>query len=245
MKGTSVSTLTADMTVGALVAQRLGRARVFERFGIDFCCGGKRPLAEACAARGVPAERVLEALSEEDSRPAEADDPAAMGMGELADHIVEKHHRYLRSELPRLSAMMDKVIKAHGEGHPELWECGQVLGDLRSELEMHMMKEEQVLFPMVHELERAESMPMFHCGTVRNPIRMMEHEHDDAGQALAALRRLTADYTPPADACTTYRVLLYSLAELERDMRVHIHKENNVLFPRAAEAEVRLAAGAR
>lgn len=236
-----MSTLSAETTVGTLVAQRLGRARVFEQFGIDFCCGGKRHLQAACAAKGVPIAQVLEALQASDAEPGNACDPSAMGMSELADHIVEKHHGYLRRELPRLSAMLEKVIAVHGERHADLRECGAVFAGLRREMEDHMLKEEQVLFPMIRQLELSKIRPSFQCGSVENPIRAMEHEHEDAGQSLATLRRLTHGYVPPVDACTTYRVLLDGLAELERDMHLHVHKENSVLFPRAIAAEARLA----
>lgn len=237
-----MTTLNANTTVGALVAERLARARVFEQFGIDYCCGGKRPLDEACREKRVPVEQVLAALRAADAQPRDADDPSTLGMAALADHIVATHHRYLRSELPRLGAMLDKVINAHAVRHPELRLCGRVFGELRSELDAHMQTEEQVLFPMIRALERGERPTATAGGAVSEPIEMLEHEHDEAGQALWELRRLTSDYTPPADACTTYRVLLDGLAALERDMHLHVHKENNVLFPRAAKAESRLTA---
>lgn len=224
-------------TVGQLVAQRPARARVFERYGIDYCCGGQTPLETACAAKGLDADQLLHELDALEAGAAEETDWTSATMGELIDHIVGTHHAYLQGQLPRLLAMAGKVVDVHGERHPELDEVRTVFEELAGELTSHLAKEEQILFPMIKELETAASAPCFHCGTVKNPIRVMEHEHDQAGHALARLRRLTNDYTPPTDACNTYRTLLAGLAELEADLHQHIHKENNILFPRAAAAE--------
>lgn len=237
-----MSTISADTTVGALVADRLGRARVFQEYGIDFCCGGKRPLREACESKGVPVERVLAALQAADAESVRDRDPGEMGLAELADHVVEAHHRTLQRELPRLGAMLAKVIAVHGDRHPELAQCGEVFNEIRTEMQQHMLKEEQVLFPMIRKLESAGARPGGPFGSIENPIRMMEHEHDSTGHALATLRSLTHGFVPPVDACTTYRVLLDGLAEMERDLHLHVHKENNVLFPRAIAAERQLAA---
>lgn len=229
--------------VGALVGERLGRSQVLERLGIDYCCGGKVPLAEACAGRGLDVAAVVRELEDWDAR-AGADageEVRGLGLGALADHIEATHHAYLHAALPQLAAQFDKVVAAHGANHPELAEARAVLGQLRAELESHMFKEEKVLFPLIRQLEAASSRPTFHCGSINNPIRVMEHEHDQAGSALARLQELTGGYRPPEDACTTYRALLQGLSDLEADLHRHIHKENNVLFPRAAELEARLA----
>jgi regulator of cell morphogenesis and NO signaling len=158
-------------------------------------------------------------------------------MVEMIDHIVATHHAYLRRELPRLTALAGLVFGAHGSRHPELKELCGIFDSLREELLLHMLKEEKVLFPIIARLEGASEIPQFHCGSVMNPIRAMEHEHDDAGAALARLREIAGGYIPPADACPSYRALLEGLAELERDLHLHIHEENNVLFPRARAAE--------
>jgi regulator of cell morphogenesis and NO signaling len=240
------TTLDASSTVGQLVTDRPRRARVFERFGIDYCCGGKRPLAQACVEQGLNLDEVLTALA--DSAQVASDEPetewSSVSMTDLANHIVATHHAYLREALPRLAGLFDKVITAHAERHPDLRELRQAFDDLVNELGPHMQKEELVLFPMVRELDRAERAPSFHCGSVNNPIHAMEHEHDNAGAALARMRALTHGYTPPEDACNTYRALLDSLDELERDMHTHIHKENNILFPRAAARERQLVENA-
>ncbi len=227
--------------VGHLVAEKPERSRVFERHGLDYCCGGKRSLEDACRDKSLDPSTVLAELEALDAEP-EADEisPADMSMTELVDHIVETHHRYLRGELPRLEGLIDKVTAVHARAYPWLEEVRQTFADLVAELEPHMAKEEQVLFPMIRELDRAIDAPSFHCGSVSNPIRMMEHEHDAAGFGLDRLRELTSEFTPPEGACNSFRAMLDGLASLETDLHLHIHKENNVLFVRAVEAEERL-----
>lgn len=237
------ATFHAETSVGQLVREHPRWARVLEEFGVDYCCAGKRPFSEACEIAGVPEEMVLRKLDScEESRGGGAKpDWNAISLSALADHIVERHHRYLREELPRLNAMLERVAEAHGHKHPELLTLRRVFRSLHLELRTHMEKEEQVLFPIVRRLEEAKeanaSAPAFHCGSVNNPIRMMEHEHDDAGEALRRIRELTNQFTPPSDACETYRILLLELAELEADLHEHIHKENNILFPEASKLE--------
>lgn len=225
-------------TVGELVRENPARSRVFERLSIDYCCGGKVPLLEACRDRGLDPERVAADLAAVDNEPAEpSDDPASMGLAALADHIEATHHASLREELPRLDFMTKKVAQVHGDAEPRLHDIRQTFVACREELEAHMLKEEQVLFPMIRELERAEGSVSFDCGSLANPIRMLEHEHDSAGDALSRFKELTDGYTPPEWACNTYRAMIDGLASFERDMHQHVHKENNVLFPRALELE--------
>ena len=228
-----------ELTVGEMVVEEPSRARVFERFGIDYCCGGKIPLAEACATRGVDRDAVLKALDEFEARAASESekDWSRESMTALVDHIVATHHTYLREEFPRLTRMTERVAAVHGERHSELPQVRDVFAAVRGELELHMHKEEQILFPMIKQLDSGDTGAAGHCGTIENPIRMMEHEHDSAGDALATLRELTGDFAIPADACNTYRVMLDSLAKLEADLHQHIHKENNILFPKALAAE--------
>ncbi len=222
------------VTVGELVAERPARSRVFEAHGIDYCCGGGRTLVAACAASGVPVATVLADLRTADETPAEAGvDWRVAPLSDLTRHLVETHHAYLRRELPRLTELLAKVQRAHGERHAWLDPLGQVYGALRAELESHLMKEENILFPMIGRLAAGDAAAAQHCGSVANPIRQMVAEHDDAGDALARLRELTSDYAPPEGACNTFLALLSGLQELEADLHQHIHKENNILFPRA------------
>jgi regulator of cell morphogenesis and NO signaling len=183
----------------------------------------------------------LAEIAESDLREAKEDvdrvDYSAMSAGILADHIVATHHVYLRRELPRLAELIDKVVAAHASKHPELVELRLTFAALRQELELHLMKEERVLFPLVKQLEGAREPFSIHCGTVENPIRVMEHEHDSAGSALQRIRELTSNYQAPADGCTSFVALYDGLSSLESDLHLHIHKENNILFPKAAALE--------
>lgn len=221
-------------TVGNLVLEKPSRSRIFQQYRIDFCCGGRRSLSEACEKAGVDAQEVLAALQQLDEASAPAEiDAAHMTLAALTDHIEATHHEFLRREFPRLTLLVDKVARVHGENHPELLDVRRVYHALRGELEMHLRKEEQVLFPLMRSLEAGVKGAENHCGGIRNPIRVMEHEHDDAGEMLRFLRKLTRDYTPPADACGSYRAMMDGLRELEEDLHIHIHKENNLLHPKA------------
>lgn len=240
--------LSASQTVGDLVVEKPHLARVFERFGIDYCCGGRQTLGEACSRAGVAVSEIARLLDEADAAASEPDageeDWAAAPLARLTRHIVDRHHSYLRAELPRLAQLISKVVAAHGEKHPELAQVSRTFDALQAELFSHMMKEERVLFPIVEAMEQAASagrqLPAFHCGSVNNPIAVMEDEHQHAGDALARMRSLTGGYVPPPDACPTYHALLDGLSRLESDLHLHIHKENNILFPRAAALERQL-----
>ena len=229
--------------VGQWVRQRPSRSRVFDRFGIDFCCGGKISLQTACQRKGVDINEVLQALSDEQANTDSQGlvDADAMTLSELCDHIEATHHAYLREELPRLDRMTEKVARVHGDKQPKLIAIREAFVALRGELEPHMMKEERVLFPMVRQLEASSQAPGFHCGSIGNPIRQMELEHDNAGEALARIREAADDFVAPDWACNTYRAMLNGLQELEQDMHQHIHKENNVLFPKASALETQAA----
>ena len=220
-------------TVGELVAERPGRSRVLESFRIDYCCGGRKPLELACREAGADYDRVVEALERADSaRDGRGEHDrvwAEAESRELVEHILSVHHTFLRRELPRLEGLIDKVVNAHGGKHVELPEVQATFRELHEELDSHMAKEENILFPAI--VDRTAGL---WCGSFDGPIGVMEHEHALAGRALEALKQLTRDYAPPADACNTYRAMLDGLAELERDLHQHIHEENNVLFPRFA-----------
>ena len=165
---------------------------------------------------------------------------ATMSVGELVDHLEGAHHVYLWAEMPRLAALVAKVVSVHGERHPELSAIAACYATLRADLEPHLSKEETVLFPMIRELAAAGSVPSFHCGSLRNPISVMLAEHDTVGELLAQLRELTGGYEAPADGCASYQALFAGLAELEADTHLHVHKENNVLFPAVVAREQEL-----
>lgn len=238
-----MSNLSASRTVGEIAAEFPATVRVFQKHEIDFCCGGRLPLEQACAAKGLAADAVLAELDQATAtRTAGQADWQTAPLSDLVDHILSRHHDYLKSELPRLSAMMAKVIAAHGEKHGEVVKpLGQTLEMLKGELEAHLWKEEMVLFPLIRNLEEAAQeghMPASaHCGSVNNPIRVMLMEHDDAGAALERMRQITGNYAIPEGVCNTYRALYELLKELEADLHQHIHLENNILFPRAAALE--------
>lgn len=234
-----MSTLNEQSPVGRWVAERPETSRLFEELQIDYCCGGDRPLEQACREQSLDPVQIVARL-EQVAAPATDEttpDWTTAPLSDLCDHIESTHHRFLKTELPRLDELIVKVLEAHGPAHPELNGVQQVFGRLRDELEPHMMKEERILFPAIRQLEQSVAAPQFPFGSVANPIRMMEHEHDVAGNALRDLRQLTGDYALPDDACNAYRNLLDGLAGLETDLHRHIHKENSILFPRAIEME--------
>ncbi len=225
-------------TVGAIVRDHPSLSRLFEQAKVDYCCGGKQPLDEACHKQGIDPQAFLAQLETAIASEKLPDlNVATLSLTELANHIEQTHHVYLRSELPRLERMTVKVAAVHGDKEPRLHQIKDIVLALSQELTVHLMKEEQILFPMIRQLEFCDTLPMFHCGSLANPVRQMEFEHDEAGVALAQLRQLTDNFTPPEWACNTYRAMLDALANFEQDMHQHIHKENNVLFPRAIEME--------
>ncbi|MBK5294430.1 MAG: iron-sulfur cluster repair di-iron protein [Acidobacteriia bacterium] len=233
--------MTSQETVGQIAAENPAAARIFEKYKIDYCCGGAKSLALACAGSAISVNEVL-AEVEQATRAAEDRDWAHAGLAELADYIVAQHHTFLKNELPALASRIAKVIEAHATSHGDsLYPMAAAFQGLHSELSTHMLKEEMILFPLIKRMEEAElsgaALPWTHCGSVNNPIRMMEQEHDNAGGALQTMRRVTEDYKLPADACPTYRALYEGLKALEADLHIHIHLENNILFPRASRLE--------
>lgn len=223
--------ILAEKTLGELVAENPSRSRLFEKLGLDYCCGGKRTLGHACEAKQLSLDEVVSQLQCEVDPSTVEENPAELPLPALSDHIEATHHTYLKQELPRISGLLAKVVKAHGRTHPFLIELQQAYEPFRDELEQHMFKEEQVLFPWIRQIDSvpvAEQRP-----ALSGPISVMEAEHESAGEALEAFRYLTDSYQAPEDACGTFRALYDALATLERDMHQHVHLENNVLFPRA------------
>jgi regulator of cell morphogenesis and NO signaling len=236
-------TLTATKTVRELAIEMPNATRIFEKLKIDYCCGGAKPLAEACAVAGVKLDDVIRLLEESGQKgeTTQAADFLAVPLTALMQYIVEKHHVFTREEIARLTALLDKVCNAHGQNHPELMEIRGLFADLANDLTPHMFKEERILFPYIAGLEEAAAKglsvmpPPF--ATVRNPVRMMMLEHDTAGDLLRKLRETSRDFQVPPDACISYQTLYRALEGFEQDLHRHIHLENNILFPRAVEIE--------
>ena len=217
---------SSDRTLGELVAERPARARVFERLGIDYCCHGQRTLRDATAAAGLDPDEVaaeIDAVVDEAEADTDRLEPVA-----LVEHILETHHDYLHEELPLLVALAEKVRDVHGARHPELATVAALVQEIRAELDPHLAKEEQILFPAIREW--AVGQRSFPFGTLSNPVRMMMFEHDRAGELLEQLRSATAGYVVPADGCASYESLYARLEHLEIDTHRHVHLENNVLF---------------
>ena len=236
-------TVIAAKTVREYALEAPQTIRVFEKLGIDYCCGGNRPLDEVCTAANLNLDEVLQSLEAATAEPARPSERqlSAGSLAELISHIIKTHHVFVRTEVPQLESLLEKVCSKHWENHPELQHIRSVFHGLGQELMMHMMKEESILFPYIERMEESVLQhepilpPPF--GTVANPVHMMEHEHDGAGAALRSLREASHDYTSPDDACVSYRALYSALAAFEKDLHQHIHLENNVLFPRAVEME--------
>ena len=234
-------TIDVSTTLAEAVEALPQLAREFERRGLDYCCGGQRTIGDACASIGLDPALTVAELSQFRA-PSVAPEWSTMSADLLVDHIEATHHRYLWGELPRVTALLDKIVSVHGQRHPELSEIAKCFAKVRSDLEPHMMKEERVLFPMIRELATSSVVPAFHCGSLRNPIAVMLSEHDAVGDLLARLRRLTDGYTAPADGCASYVGCFTAMEELEADTHLHIHKENNVLFPLVVQLEAEHAA---
>ena len=223
-------TISETTTVGEIASALPSTVRIFQRHGIDFCCGGKTPLSRACREKGIPFSDVIGAIEALGLQPGSEDrDWEHEPLDALADHIVAAYHDPLREELPRLESMASKVARVHGAKAPHLSRLHTVVTELSSDLRAHMQKEEMVLFPAIRAVERGAVAPI----PLSVPIEVMEHEHDRAGALLEELRASTGGYTPPDWACGTLRALYQGLAEFESAMHVHVHLENNILFPRA------------
>ena len=229
-------------TVGGLVAEDYRAAGIFKQYGIDFCCGGQKTVAEVCKQKGVPLSELEEKLSHLEGQPAQQ----RLQFNEwplpfLIDYIINIHHTYVQEKLPQLLEYSRKVAKVHGHAYPETITIADKLETVAEELFAHLRKEELILFPYVKELWKAKeagetvAAPPFH--SAQNPIRAMEAEHEFAGATMAEIRELSQDFTPPEGACNTYRVLYALLEEFEEDLHQHVHLENNVLFPQAVELE--------
>ena len=236
--------INSETTVREVALEMPQSTRLFERLKIDYCCGGNRPLAEACASAGVDIDNVMEMLAEatQSTSPGKgALDFQKASLPELITHILDTHHVFTKSEMDRLQVLADKVLAAHGGNHPELVHLDELLTRLCADLKSHMFKEEHILFPCIVAITEAadqkRAVPYAPFGTVNNPISRMMMEHDTAGEILRELRMLTSDYKVPADACISYKTLYQALENFEKDLHQHIHLENNILFPKASDLE--------
>jgi regulator of cell morphogenesis and NO signaling len=241
--------INSSMTVREVAIELPQSTRLFEKLKIDYCCGGDKPLTEACSSAGLEINDVigmLEAASQSDTSEDGALDFQSVSLTELIAHILNTHHVFTKQEMTRLELLSQKVISAHGENHPELHKMGALFDTLCADLKPHMFKEEQILFPYILALVQAanqnQPVPFAPFGTVNNPVRMMMMEHDKAGEILRELRAVTSDYSTPADGCISYRTLYEALEAFEKDLHQHIHLENNILFPRAIKLEALLTA---
>jgi regulator of cell morphogenesis and NO signaling len=233
-----------EKTVREIAVATPSSVRVFESLGIDYCCGGKRSLGDACSSANVNLDQLVDMLAkaELESKPAAGNRWHAEHLCKLMAHIVATHHAYVRRQTPFVNSLLSKVTTKHGPAHPEVLEIEKLFTAIAHELSTHMLKEEQVLFPHIERMERAalnneSPLPAAFFGTVRGPIANMMADHDDAGALLSSMRKLADGYNPPAGACPTFRALYSALEEFERDLHRHVHLENNILFPRAVEIE--------
>ncbi|WP_343705775.1 iron-sulfur cluster repair di-iron protein [Flavobacterium sp.] len=231
-----------NKTIGSFVAEDFRTAAVFSKYRIDFCCKGNRTVTEVCEKQNIDADALLENVLQV----VQSENSGSIGFNSwpldlLADYIEKTHHRYVEEKMNVLLPFLDKLCKVHGANHPELFKINELFVGCAGELSQHMKKEELILFPFVKRMLKTKesdgilSQPPF--GTVTNPIAMMMHEHDNEGERFREIAELTNNYTPPADACTTYRVTFAMLKEFEADLHKHIHLENNILFPKAVTLE--------
>jgi len=227
-----VRQITKAMTVRDLVVQYPELRELLEKLGIDYCCGGRHTLQEAADEKHVDLAKVLDSLNEALAAPAKKGKPrdwSKAGLSELAEYIVARHHAFIKEQMPRLASILGKVVAAHGAKHGKtLWALRDVFAAFKAEIDAHLVKEETVLFPAIHEAAGRAAA----AEHLAPPIRQMECEHESAGRALARMRELTSDYTLPDDACPTFAALYEGLAAVETDLHEHIHLENNILFPR-------------
>ena len=236
------NTLTTNTTLADVAGTSLAAVRILENHGLDYCCGGKRPFADACIARHLSPESVLQEIEAASGEHRQEQDWQHAQLAELVHHIVKTHHEYLKLELPALARRLSMVHQVHGARDPQtLARMLETFTALRCELEIHMRKEEVILFPFIEQyseaLRQGRPLPRFPYGSIANPMAAMEREHSNAGNALAELRLLTRNYELPSYACSTVKALYDGLQALEADLHVHIHLENNILFPRAIAME--------
>jgi regulator of cell morphogenesis and NO signaling len=241
-----MKTLT-EKTIGQFVAENYKTAAVFKKYKIDFCCNGNRTISQACEQHNLHKEAIESELEDVLTASSQQEDTInykSWPLDLLVDYIEKKHHRYVKAQIPILNQYLNKLCKVHGANHLELFEVRELFDGCGAELTSHMDKEEKILFPAVKNLaavqSHIENLKHFAFGTVKNPIQMMMHEHDTEGSRFRKISELTNNYTPPVDACETYKVAFALLKEFEADLQLHIHIENNIIFPKSIKLEAEL-----
>jgi len=230
----------SSLSLAQIVNNNHQAASVFEKYHLDFCCKGKRSLEQACSEQELSISKVTEDLENIFTKDNYSSvDFEEMNLEQLADYIVQTHHAYVKNEMPQIHAYLQKVSSKHGEKHPEVYKIFQTFNAVKEEMEGHMKKEELILFPRIKELQKLADNEnanlQLNITYLQSPITVMEQEHDHAGNLLNDIRILSNDYTPPQDACTTYRLSFAALKAFELDLHQHVHLENNILFPKAIE----------
>jgi len=235
--------ITKDKTVAETVTENIKSAHIFKKYGIDFCCGGGITIEKACAKKDIDYFVLKKELDTIDAVVSNEYNYDNWDLSFLIDHILNVHHTYVEENIPLLIQYANRVAEVHGHHYTEVVEINNLFAEVANELTMHMKKEEHILFPYIKQLVRAESEGTCpqkpHFGTVKNPIQMMENEHENAGDIFKEIARLSTNYAPPEDACNTFRALYAKLEEFEQDLHQHIHLENNILFPKAIQLEKR------
>lgn len=233
--------LLGKQEVGAIVAQSFSSAAVFAKYGIDFCCHGDTPLNEACKAAGVSLDEVVNALESAPTTQSSRSEFASWPLDLIMDYVLKIHHRGIREKGPQTMELLNKVVEVHGQNHPELYEVKSLFLESLQELEMHLQKEENVLFPYLYDLCEAayneRPIEQMHCGSIENPIRVMRMEHEGEGNRYHYMAKITNNYTAPADACNSYKLAYQQVKEFMEALFEHIHLENNIIFPQAIELE--------
>lgn len=230
--------------IGEVVAKNYRSAVVFKKHQIDFCCQGNRTIQDACESDGVDSEKLVSELNQSLQQREKSNDYDAWPVELLAEYIEKTHHKYVETKSLEIKPFLNKIVKVHGAKHPELLEIETLFKDSVGELAMHMKKEELILFPFIKKLAKAKNdastVESKHFNSVENPVAMMMEEHEIEGERFRRIAELSANYTPPADACNTYKVTFSMLQEFEEDLHLHIHLENNILFPKAIKMEAEL-----
>lgn len=237
--------LTEEKKIADYVTEDYRTAAVFKKYNIDFCCNGNRGIEEATKKSGIDPAKIYRDLEEiKLQNNSGTTDYQGWPLDLLADYIEKRHHRYVVEKTPIISAFLNKLCKVHGSRHPELFEIDREFTECAGQFAAHMKKEELILFPFIHKMVKAKmsgtELSTPHFGTVENPVHMMMEDHDAEGERFRRIAALSNNYTPPADGCNTYRVTFAMLAEFEEDLHLHVHLENNILFPKAIELEKEL-----